>query len=679
MVDNIDTSLKDIPLEQLGLSVLANNSLRRAGLVSVYDVCQRIKADDLSIIQNIGAKSKTEIIEKTNHFLMSYDSSPLVTNQVSPDLRTDPSTFNNNEGFNLPDITSIANLQLATLKYRLGLETVSSLEGVGVEKIQDFHALVNRYIKFIGSGSDLISTVISELVMQVSNLVKAGRLSGSCFVESTTLSDLICWQPTNDNDSNHKLQLLKLILEENSLTDEMNRFASALTERQREVFLDYSLHDMTLEAIGAKQGVTRERIRQIVSDAAIKLRRALDSSLKAYISTSFEIAKAMGSSLSRDSWKGELIQRQILLDNDRDFASFDFLIALLKNKITAQSIFGVPDNVQLILRSDSSHPLFVISALGGDIRKEFKEIKNIIKFTGGISVEEAQQILGCESTKTADLLQVIDVLEVAPGWFTSIARTDLSKNTPLFRAGLMMMQACGPLPFDSFCDGLRRYISRRYEEIAPQEVVKIFIENLDFKVDNDIVSYYGNEQTEMPESESLILHLLSERGPVLNFQEIVEFFIANDKSFATATTKIMPRSPIIEKVEHSLYKLRGSKVSLQDIETAKTRQEENTMNPEVMYGSDGIVRYRLTLGSWATGGVLSIGRSCRPLPDFREGWPVYVNDEPVGTARRDDYLIWGLTAALNRLGSKLGDRVELAFDIFNGPRINLRIVGETND
>lgn len=679
MVDYIDSSLKDIPLEQLGLSVLANNSLRRAGLVSVYDVCQRIKADTILTIKNVGAKHNTEIIEKTNQFLLSYGSSPLSNDQSSPDLRTDPSTFNNNGGLNLPDITSIANLQLATLKYRLGLETVSALESVGVEKIQDFHALVNRYIKFIGSGSDLISKTTSELVVLVNNLVKAGELSENCFVESTTLSELICWQPTDEDESKHKLQLLRRVLEEKSLTDEMNRFASALTERQREVFLDYSLREMTLEAIGAKQGVTRERIRQIVNDAANKLRYALDSSLKAYISTSFEIAKEMGSSLSRDSWKGELIQRQILLDKDRDFASFDFLIALLKNKITSQSIFGVPDNVQLILRSDSSHPLFVISALGGDNRKEFKEIRNIIKFTGGISMEQAQQLLGCESTETVDLLRVIDVYEVVPGWFTSIARTDLSKNTPLFRAGLMMMQACGPLPFDSFCDGLRRYISRRYDEIAPPEVIRIFIENFDFKVENDIVSYYGNEQTEMPESETLILQLLSERGPVLNFQEIVEFFITNGKSFATATTKIMPRSPIIEKVEHSLYKLRGSKVSPQDIETAKSRQEENTMNPEVIYGSDGIIRYRLTLGSWATGGVLSIGRTCRPLPDFREGWPVYVEDESVGTARRDDYLIWGLTAALNRLGSKLGDRVELAFDIFNGPRINLRIVGERSD
>lgn len=679
MVDYIDSSLKDIPLEQLGLSVLANNSLRRADLVSVYDVCQRIKADTILTIKNVGAKHNTEIIEKTNQFLLSYGSSPLSNNQSSPDLRTDPSTFNNNEGFNLPDITSIANLHLATLKHRLGLETVSALEGVGVEKIQDFHALVNRYIKFIGSGSDLISKTTSELVVLVNNLVKAGELSENCFVESTTLSELICWQPTDEDESKHKLQLLRRVLEEKSLTDEMNRFASALTERQREVFLDYSLREMTLEAIGAKQGITRERIRQIVNDAANKLRHALDSSLKAYISTSFEIAKEMGSSLSRDSWKGELIQRQILLDKDRDFASFDFLIALLKNKITSQSIFGVPDNVQLILRSDSSHPLFVISALGGDNRKEFKEIRNIIKFTGGISMEQAQRLLGCESTETVDLLRVIDVYEVVPGWFTSIARTDLSKNTPLFRAGLIMTQACGPLPFESFYEGLRRYISRRYDEIAPPEVIRFFIENLDFKVDTGMVSYHGNDHAEISESESLILNLLSERGPVLNFQEIVEFFLTKGKSFSTATTKIMPRSPIIEKVGHSLYKLRGSKVSPQDIETSKSRQEENAKNPEVIYGSDGIIRYRLTLGSWATGGVLSISRSVRPLPDFREGWPVFVDDEEVGTARRDDYLIWGLTAALNKLGSKLGDRVELAFDIFNGPRINLRIVGERSD
>ena len=678
MIDYTRYSLQDIPLEQLALSVRPNNILKRAGLVSVLDVCRSINDGSISHVKNIGVKSVAEIIEKTEYFLTSYNLTLAKISDIPARIETSQS-IDGSGSPNLPDNKPISDFPLVILNNYLGVETTNSLVSVGIEKIQDFHELVERYLTFINPIGDLINKTATELSIRVKSLVTDGQLSEKCVVDSKTLSELIDWQPADENDVFYKIQLLKQIIEEKSLSYQMISLMSGLSDRQKETFLDNSLRNMTLEAIGAKQGVTRERIRQIAHEVAKKLRNSLEGNPNVYISTSFEIAKELGSSLSRDSWKDELIQRQILTDKDRDYESFDFFIALLKNKFTTQSILGIPENVQLILRSESSHPIFVISAINSDIRKEFREIKDIIKFTGGISVEEAQQILGCDSTETSDLLRVIELQEVVPGWFTSLAKKDLSKNTPLLRAGLIMTQACGPLPFESFYEGLRRYISRRYDEIAPPEVIRFFIENLDFKVDTGMVSYHGNDHAEISESESLILNLLSERGPVLNFQEIVEFFLTKGKSFSTATTKIMPRSPIIEKVEHSLYKLRGSEVSPQDIETAKSRQEENAKNPEVIYGTDGIIRYRLTLGSWATGGVLSISRSVRPLPDFREGWPVFVDDEEVGTARRDDYLIWGLTAALNKLGANMGDRVELAFDIFNGPRINLRIVGETND
>lgn len=678
MVNYTRYSLEDIPLEQLALSVRPNNILKRAALVSVLDVCRSINDGSISHVKNIGVKSVAEIIEKTEYFLASYNLTLAKISDILARVET-PQSIDSSGSLDVPDITPISDFPLVILNNYLGIEITKSLVSVGIEKIQDFHELVKRYLAFINPIGDLINKTVTELSIRVKALVTDGQLSEKCVVDSKTLSELIDWQPADENDVFYKVQLLKQIIEEKSLSHQMISLMSGLSDRQKEIFLDNSLRDMTLEAIGAKQGVTRERIRQIAHEVAKKLRNSMEGNPNVYISTSFEIAKELGSSLSRDSWKDELIQRLILTDKDRDYESFDFFIALLKNKFTTQSILGIPENVQLILRSESSHPIFVISALSSNNRKEFKEIERIVRFTGGISGEHTEQILGCESTETADLLRAIDLQEVVPGWFTSLVKKDLTKNTPLFRAGLMMVQACGPLPFETFYEGLQRYISRRYKDIAPPEVIQIYIEKFNFKFDNGMVFYNGNEQTEMPEAETLMLDLLSKKGPVLNFQEIVEFFESNDKSFATATTKIMPRSPIIEKVEYSLYKLRGSEVSPQDIETAKSRQEENAKNPEVIYGTDGIIRYRLTLGSWATGGVLSISRSVRPLPDFREGWPVFVDDEEVGTARRDDYLIWGLTAALNRLDTKMGDRVELAFDIFNGPRINLRIVGETND
>jgi RNA polymerase primary sigma factor len=64
--------------------------------------------------------------------------------------------------------------------------------------------------------------------------------------------------------------------EKRSLENELERVMSSLTERERIVLMHrFGLHDTkshTLEEIGKLLGVTRERVRQIESQALAKLR-----------------------------------------------------------------------------------------------------------------------------------------------------------------------------------------------------------------------------------------------------------------------------------------------------------------------------------------------------------------------------------------------------------------------
>jgi RNA polymerase primary sigma factor len=64
--------------------------------------------------------------------------------------------------------------------------------------------------------------------------------------------------------------------EKRSLEHELNRIMTSLTERERIVLMHrFGLHDTkshTLEEIGKLLGVTRERVRQIESQALSKLR-----------------------------------------------------------------------------------------------------------------------------------------------------------------------------------------------------------------------------------------------------------------------------------------------------------------------------------------------------------------------------------------------------------------------
>lgn len=86
----------------------------------------------------------------------------------------------------------------------------------------------------------------------------------------------------NENSPNADKTLIK-----ESLTSEVERALSTLTERERQIirhFFGIGVQDMTLEEIGNKFGLTRERVRQIKEKAIRRLRhRSRSKLLKMYL------------------------------------------------------------------------------------------------------------------------------------------------------------------------------------------------------------------------------------------------------------------------------------------------------------------------------------------------------------------------------------------------------------
>lgn len=681
MDDALKHSLSNIPMEELGLSMRPHNALRRAGLDSVLDVYRVIDDQSIWKIRNIGVKSIEEVIRLTEQFFTNLGHSLDYADRSPSSEQDQPVASIAAVEPTFPDTKFIADVPIDLLGNYLGTRNVEKLQSMDIRSIGDLDRLLRGYLAFLLPNASLPDRTIDALTRKVKARIDQKTLSPNALIESTALGDFLDWVPADDSEKSKKIRLLSRVYEEKSLTHEINRLTDRLTARQREFLLDYSLQGLTLEEIAKKQPVpvTRERIRQVLRDATTKLQEGLDASLKVYISTALEVAKEMDTSLSRDGWKAELIERKILLDSEEDYQSFDFFCALLKHKDTSRAIFGIPENVTTILTAPRAIPVYVTNFLNKGKKKEQRELMRNVRFTGGVAKEHARQILGCALEETSGILNSMNLTEVIPGWFTLAGELGLAKSTPLFRAGLIMMQTCGPLPFESFCDGLRRYILRRYEALTPREVLSVFLKNFGFTIENNVVSYEGEETVNLEGSDKLLLELLKEKGPVLSFQELVEFYLDRNYSFGTPATRVMPRSPIIEKIEQGLYKLRGSKVTWQEIESAKSRQEAFSRNAEVTYGVDGIIRFSLNVGTLSQGGVISISNSLQPLPDFHEGWPVFVNGENVGTARRDDLLVWGLSPAFNKLGVKLGDRIELAFDTWEEPRIMIRVVEKNDD
>ena len=101
--------------------------------------------------------------------------------------------------------------------------------------------------------------------------------------------------PFSDGDDNSLLDVLpnndspmadkKLVME--SLREEINRALQTLNERERniiEAFFGINQQEMTLDEIGTKYGLTRERVRQIKEKAIRRLRNSTKNKiLKAYL------------------------------------------------------------------------------------------------------------------------------------------------------------------------------------------------------------------------------------------------------------------------------------------------------------------------------------------------------------------------------------------------------------
>jgi len=77
------------------------------------------------------------------------------------------------------------------------------------------------------------------------------------------------------------------LLVKESLRDEIARVLKSLSERERRIvkaFYGIGEREMTLEEIGTKYGLTRERVRQIKEKAIRKLRaNTISKQLKAYL------------------------------------------------------------------------------------------------------------------------------------------------------------------------------------------------------------------------------------------------------------------------------------------------------------------------------------------------------------------------------------------------------------
>lgn len=663
---HIKSFLASIPVEHLDLSIRSKNALIRAKVLTALEVQRLIETNALADVYSIGPLAAGEIEECMKS---------LFETQGSGKLSGQARLFNDVKSaeFIIPD-NYLDNLPIDILDEELGGDLLARLKLAHIEKFGELANLSRTVSGFIQNAASSLNRLIKHQKEILQTKIEKGQLHPQAQYRGRSIQ---AWLNTSPKSPDEQFKLLKLLSQANetaSLTDELSSLFARVSDRDFQIYINYFEGTSTLEKIGKQMEITRERVRQITSKVATKLWDRVNQNPSLYLQSAILLAQDLGDQLSLQLWEQQLQQRNLINSKiiRQSITSFDLLCRLLRSGSKANNPpkIEMGEGLSLILNSPSNLSLSLIKNIEAMPRKAKREIQRRISLVGGVHLTEASEILDVVPQEAADILKYLGFKEVMLDWYT-IASGDFTTRWPILKAGFAMMEACGPLEFDLFCDGLRRYISRFYEVLAPPAVIKAHLETLGFELEEDFVCWPETPTGYLADSDKCFIEAVNKYGPIVTFLEVLDTFQDNGFSMPSATSRVLPQSPIVEKVEFGLYKLRGQSHTWEDIESAKSRQETIDYAPEVTYGRDGIIRYRITIGSWALNGVISISASQQPLPDLGDGWNVVVDNKSCGTAKRDDYLVWGLGGAFSTLAVQIGDRVELAFDAWEEPFIRI--------
>lgn len=432
-----------------------------------------------------------------------------------------------------------------------------------------------------------------------------------------------------------------------------------------------------MEEIAIELGVTRERVRQIQESVALRFLRFLQfpstgfSNSTIFLNQIQKIFLDYGESLSLVTFK-KLLQKENLLGQfSKTFMSerleeVDLLetlicwLNLLTNKRYTLQPLVFPVDIRDLVRSGAAS-IKDRASLSKISPKDRRKINRKVLFTGGITIKETIKIISTDEKIAVLVLESLNLQKKDQEWF-SFKNIDKDNNKiPLKVAGLKMLTVTPEIDISSFHDGLRRHASRFYPSIAPMHVIEQILPILGFRVKDSKVSSQLTTKGILSQSEKSLISAIRKNGGIASFLEIAEEFFIQKLSLP-AVSVTLKRSPIVEKVDEGLYKLRGTDIIWQQIETAKNRQKRFSQDDEVTHGLDGVVRMKFTVNSYAflTGVV-----GANSINELSGSWSVVHDDKTFGEAKIDDVYLWGLNKLFKKLDVEMGDRLELALNTWN--------------
>jgi hypothetical protein len=608
-------------LEVLGLSKRVFNALTRAPVRTIGELIQLIEAGNLLKVRNIGVKSAVEIEQALAQV-------EIICDNVSK--RDSVSRSERTRGEKAEISSDVINWQLTTISKQLEIGLLHEEARISDKPL-----------------SELLS-IVKEVDRRRAFEMMANAISGSLN---------ICEE-------------LEFLLDRISRDD----YVYVLLHR-------YGYEPETLQEIGSEVGVSRERIRQIGEKLENKLgrnvmllmnikpHRAWDRPTLLRIQTALRLARDMGMEITFQNWREFILSSGLMgswsSDRYSNLEPFETMVAVCKSLVEHEiEELQIPINleyaIELAVSGSPDMPADILR-----IRRTIpKSVKKLInrhyRFSGGVNAKWLSLETKKDQERVEDILCALGYRPFSHNWFVpqGYRRRPITNHDAFDHAVRKMFQYCGQLPAKDICAGLRLAASRTRFPIPPPQVLEEIMTIHGYEVEDEYWYWNGEMDENLCRGESIIMSCFDQYGPVVHHSELAEAFVDSELSFASLHATLR-RSPLFDRIDTGLYKIRGVSVSHQDLERAVSAAERVPVEVDVQYDKCGniLVSTNLSVIAIGVGTILS-----EQLPNLTGCWDCYVGDRQFGKLQATENEFRHLSEPLEFLDCEAEDRVRFIFN-----------------
>ncbi len=681
-------------IERIGLSRRSYNVLRRA---NVRRISQLVAMSDVELleIQQMGPTILAEIRSKTQQYQARLNVDSSSSTEESDDGIETARTTNPPEflydiplsvlGLSLRPYNALMRQGLTTLGamlvvrefHRKGSVAIRNLGGKSMAELEQKLAeylgdrandllTTNRVVK-VAQPVDDLKERWQELQRNLNQEISLERLCGNVILDSRTLD---AWL-NRDIVLQGEAHSLEKVLAYKTICDELVELFEGATSDRVEMFTyRFGFKRRTLEELGDKRKITRERVRQIVKRIETTINERLLIKPCFRIQSALAIAEEMGSEIVFSDWVRRISASGLLGKWDAETAvnippnlsPADLMIAVcnLQHSKSVLDCYKLPENLRLVL-GHKKLSATIIKVINDTPKETIRAIHRQARNGGAVHVPSTAKELALNDEETRVVISSWGYKRISDDWYMLRPQKRGQKNHHLravFYNVLKMLKFCGSLELKDVCGGLRKHVSRGGYLVPPPSILAQVLTAHGFQLRDGYVSWQHENPSTASSSEEVVLREIDRNGPIVSHFELVQAFAQSELSLP-ALSVTLRYSPLFTKVETGLYKLRGKNITQGDIERTQKRQPLTDADPEVEFDLSGSICFRVNLGSMAiTSGVIYTAH----ILNLTGSWASFADGDSCGTVKIRDNQIWGLMKTFRAIKVNLGDRIELRFN-----------------